>query len=115
MKWFIRCCFLILCLMWMLGCDMPINVDVPPIEVPPPTVENLIIVTPESTDVITHTDSECTFQPLPDYPEGYISSCIVNCCTWTFPESNGACEEKWCLNLSDNCGWYLESWECYRN
>jgi len=100
--------------MCCLGCDVHVDAEVPPIEVPPPTVENLIVTSGGEDCVEEKNDSPCEFQSMPNYPEGYISSCVVNCCTWVFPEPDGACEEKWCLDLEASCGWTLDSWLCYR-
>jgi len=56
----------------------------------------------------------CEFKELPDYSDlgGYLAHCKSHCCYWKFPESNQICEEKWCLNLDDKCGWEMISWHC---
>jgi hypothetical protein len=100
-----------------------IEAEIPEIEIPP--IENSMTITIDPADipfpVLSEGESEenrgqsnppCTFQLMPEYPEGYISWCGVNCCEWMFPDTNGYCSEKWCLSLSDTCGWSLDSWDC---
>jgi hypothetical protein len=121
-------------LLILAGCTFEVDVPVDEIEIPPIENNTTIIVnlsdgfslTEQATDIQEAEVIACDFQEIPDYElnQGYIIYCSgaahenqpesdETCCTWAFPERIQVCEEKWCLNKKDPCGWRLISWECH--
>jgi hypothetical protein len=120
------------CLMASLACTIEVPVDeieIPPIENQTTIILNWpdgLVMTQEAADVQESDAALCEYQPMPDYPleKGYIIYCTgaahenrvqpdKTCCTWAFPEREQVCEEKWCEEENDPCGWQLISWECH--
>ena len=117
----------------LTSCTLEVPVD--EIEIPPVENNTTIVVTlPDGLSVALPLDAPadaqdseedlCEFQEMPNYQTygGEILYCtgIVNrgdddktCCVWGFPESTKICEEKWCLSLSNKCGWEMVSWDCH--
>ena len=117
----------------LMSCQIEVPVD--EIEVPPIENNTTIIVNMpdgltlsapvQSTDVQESPDTtECAYKHFPDYYSYYgafVLGCTGDvddssdfvCCTWVFPEERQACEERWCRDSDDKCGWELNSWECY--
>ena len=121
-----------LMLIVMIGCTIEVPVD--EIEVPP--IENnttIIVNMPDGfgtlpSESISDIQSEpeileCEYQHFPDYyPYGaFVLGCTGDvedssdfaCCTWVFPQDKQACEERWCRDSDNKCGWGLNSWQCY--
>ena len=119
---------IILLVLLATACTIEIPVDeveIPPVENTTQVILNMpdgFFGSTESTcDVLEAAAKElpvlkklCEFEELPDYSSlgGYLAHCESHCCYWKFPESNQICEEKWCLNLDDSCGWEMISWHC---
>ena len=125
----------LLFLIVMIGCSL----DIPPVEIEVPPIENnttIIVQLPdgyssassieEAADTQDPEEVTCAFKHMPDYRShgGYIIFCTgtanmntsnSKCCTWIFPEAEQVCEERWCLDMKNSCGWYLDSWSCYSN
>jgi hypothetical protein len=119
----------------MIGCTL----DIPPLEIEVPPIENnttVILQLPDGyasinsiEEVIDATDPEevtCEYQHFPDYYSngGIVLGCTGRvdprsgdfvCCTWIFYEEKQICEERWCRDKPDLCGWHLDSWSCYSN
>ena len=116
----------------LTSCTIEVPVD--EIEVPP--IENnttIIVNMPDgltlprparSTDAQSVEEKPCDYQHFPDYYNRYgafVLGCTGDvdnandfvCCTWVFPEDKQACEERWCRDVDNKCGWSLNSWECY--
>jgi len=118
----------ILLTLFITACTLEVPVD--KIEVPP--VENttqIILSVPDgfggsssasncdtmATEEVLTYKKLCEFKELPDYNNfgGQLINCKSTCCYWSFPETRQTCEEKWCLDLDDKCGWKMISWHCY--
>jgi len=116
----------------LIACDVHVPVD--EIEIPPMENNTTIVVrmpdgffnqTSESISDVTEesADANCNYQHFPDYyPHGaFVLGCTGNvdtttdfvCCTWVFPEREQACEERWCRDAENKCGWELNGWHCY--
>lgn len=108
-----------------LGCTFEVEVPVDEIEVPP--IENnttIIVNMPDALAASTVEEKQCEYKHFPDYYArhgAFVLGCTGDvdnsndfvCCTWVFPEDDQACEERWCRDNGDICGWELNSWQCY--
>lgn len=118
---------LLFCLLGACTLEVPVDeVEIPPIE----NTTNVVVRFPDGFGIPmrnaaeTKPEPECTYQHFPDY-YGYGASVLgctgdvrnpkvgVVCCTWLFPEEKQACEERWCRDVNNACGWELNSWDCY--
>lgn len=122
-----------LMLIVMIGCTIEVPVD--EIEVPP--IENhtrIVVNIPDGLSVPSTStpsdgegeasDARCVYKHFPDYYSkygAYVLGCTGDvdeatdfvCCTWVFPEKRQMCEERWCRDKYNKCGWKLNSWDCY--
>ena len=116
----------------LLACDIHVPVD--EIKIPPIENNTTIVVQLSDGGVINEhlaapdaaqesTEPPCVYQHFPDYyPYGaFVLGCTGEvdtttdfvCCTWVFPEREQACEERWCRDKKNECGWDLNGWHCY--
>ena len=120
-------------LLIVVSCTLEVPVD--EIEIPPIENHTTIVVNmpdgmtlptgeEEASDVQTAEEKQCEYQHFPDYYNHYgafVLGCTGDvdnsddfvCCTWVFPEDRQACEERWCRDSDNTCGWALNSWQCY--
>ena len=109
---------------------MPVDeIEIPPIENKTTIIVNMPdgFMTPpvdSTSDANTANEPDCEYQHFPDYYRqgATVLGCTGNvdddsanfvCCTWLFLEEKQACEERWCRDKGDICGWELNSWQCY--
>jgi hypothetical protein len=120
-------------LLILTGCTFEVDVPVDEIEVPPIENNTTIVVNfpdgltlpteEQDNDVQTVEEKQCEYQHFPDYYSygAFVLGCTGDvdnsndfvCCTWVFPEDHQACEERWCRDSDNKCGWGLNSWQCY--